>query len=380
MIKNLEKAAEICKSIKGKVVIYGDSDMDGATSVYIMKEIFHYLGNDKLTFYFPDRAKDGYGINKKALDEFFRAIEPCWVFTVDCGIGNVKEINVLNEMGFRAVVIDHHRPLEKLPPAELIVDPHQDGETNDFKEFSNAGLCLRLAELIIKDDRKLRELYALTALANLADQVPQQDENEEMNKKGLELLPGIENIGMQELSTLVGVSNTSKAEVITKLVSTFNAADNTKNLNDIFHLLTSKSNKEANVWAQKLIQTSLEKREKKRKVVKEVLDWADTQDIHAFIFKGSKKWKLLSLGSAASEVMQSYELPVFLFSIDDNYCSGSARLPRGYDGVAALMYAKDSLVTYGGHPPACGFKFKTSDMQKVKEKLEEYFLYEADNN
>src|SRR3989344_528530 len=141
-IKNIEKAAERIRQAidnKEKIIIYGDSDMDGISSVVILGEAVKNLGGEVTAAVFPDREKDGYGVNLKALD-FLKDKVPALFITLDLGIGNVKEIKVANEMGFEVIVVDHHLPLESLPEASIIVDPQQEGDESGFSYLCNAGL------------------------------------------------------------------------------------------------------------------------------------------------------------------------------------------------------------------------------------------------
>jgi single-stranded-DNA-specific exonuclease len=380
-ILNLKETALLIKKIakeKENIILYGDADMDGATSALIMREIFRslsaiYRKEEKLRIYFPNRSKDGYGLNKKALVDL-KPYAPAWVVMVDCGIGNIKEVASANKLGFKSIIIDHHRVLEKLPKAEIIVDPHQPGEKHDFREFANAGLCLRLAEELIKDKKKIEELYTLTALANIADQVPDRGENEEITQRGLKNLKNIRNIGIKKMMELVEFKNSGKAEVVNKIVGSLNSSENIGSLNEIYLLLAATTQGEAKKWAESLLKGSKEKSEKKRLVVENVASRINAQkEKEVLIFEGDKSWRLIHLGSAASELMQRFGVPVFLYAIDKQYSTGSARLPKGFNGVEALSSCKELLGTYGGHPPACGFKFKNANAPKVKKKLVEFF-------
>ena len=128
-IKNLKKAADrIKKAIKSKekIILYGDADLDGTSSVVILEETIKNLGGKVTTAYFPDREKEGYGLNEKALD-YLKPIAPALIITVDCGIGNFKEVKIAKKIGFEVIVIDHHEPLDSLPEASIVVDPKQKG-------------------------------------------------------------------------------------------------------------------------------------------------------------------------------------------------------------------------------------------------------------
>src|SRR3989344_7682859 len=147
-IKNLDKAAErIKKSVKNneRIIIYGDSDCDGITSVVILEETIKNLGGKVEAVFFPNRENDGYGINARAL-EVLKSKAPALFITLDLGIGNIREIEALNSYGFEVIVIDHHQVLEKIPDAKIVVDPQQAGDESEYQYLCNAGLTFKPAE------------------------------------------------------------------------------------------------------------------------------------------------------------------------------------------------------------------------------------------
>ena len=178
-IKNLKKAAErIKKAIKNKenIILYADADLDGTCSLLILEETIKNLGGEVKAIYFPDREEEGYGINEKALD-YLKRYSPALFIALDCGISNFKEIEKAKELGFEVIIIDHHKILEKLPKADIIVDPRQKGERYPFKEFATCGIVFRLSALLL--GKKLTGLLEnnsieLVALATLADLMPSQ--------------------------------------------------------------------------------------------------------------------------------------------------------------------------------------------------------------
>jgi len=124
-IKNIEKVAErITRAVKNKerIILYGDSDMDGICSVVILEEAIKNLGGDVFLVVFPDRENDGYGINLRALD-FLKKEAPALFITLDLGIGNIKEVEMANAIGFEVIIIDHHEILNRIPNASLVIDP-----------------------------------------------------------------------------------------------------------------------------------------------------------------------------------------------------------------------------------------------------------------
>ena len=203
-LKNLKEAAErILKAIgkKEKIIIYGDADLDGVSSVIILKETIQSLSfspDSEPEVYFPDRESEGYGLSKTGL-EYSKRFSPALLITLDCGISNFKEIKLAKKYGFEVIVVDHHEILDKLPETEIIVDPKQKEDGYPFKELAAAGIAFKLSEALLQDKmtRELRKSFLeLTAMATLADMMPQTDDNKIFIEEGLSYLesswrPGI---------------------------------------------------------------------------------------------------------------------------------------------------------------------------------------------
>ena len=189
-IKNLKKAANrILKAVKNKenIILYGDNDLDGATSVIVLKEAITTLGAKISAVYFPDREHEGYGITKQALKKL-KIFSPGLLIVLDCGISNFKEIKLAKKIGFNVIVVDHHKVLGKVPEADIVVDPKQNSDTYPFKEFAATGIVFKLTELLLKNkmSSNLRKSFMeLVALATIADMMPQIDENKTFIEEGL---------------------------------------------------------------------------------------------------------------------------------------------------------------------------------------------------
>jgi len=206
-IKNIDKAAKrIIKAVKNKerIVIYGDSDLDGAASVIILEETIKNLGGAAACIYFPDRETEGYGLNKKALS-FLKKFSPGLLVMVDCGISNFEEIELAEKIGFETVVVDHHEVLEKLPKASIIVDPKQKGDKYPFKLFAAAGIVFKLSQEAL--GKKMTEsveqnFLELAALATIADMMPQKADNLDITEKGSKMIPRDINVLLKLLMDL----------------------------------------------------------------------------------------------------------------------------------------------------------------------------------
>lgn len=381
-IKNLKKVAtRIRKAIKNKerIVIYGDSDMDGVCSVIILKECIKNLGGDIAEIYFPDRETEGYGINKTALKNL-KNQAPALLIALDLGIGNFKEIDIANKMGFKVIVVDHHEILGKLPNADIIVDPKQKGDKYPFKLFANVGLVYRLSIVLLKDkmtDSLRRDFLELAAMATIADMMPQTDDNEEIIMEGLSSLRDSWRPGIQALLELESINSLSLMYQVNKMNSLLNIRDVSERTPASFRLLTISNIEDAGRMVEKLLEKNAEKKRK----VKDILEQVEARisfKKDSIIFEGDSSWELILLGIVCSIMTQKYDKPVFLYRKDKKDGQGSIRAPKDYNVVEAMKTCSKHFITFGGHPMAAGFRAENKNLNKVKECLIEY--YEENNN
>lgn len=153
-IKNIEKAAKrIIKAAEQKetIIIYGDSDLDGISSMVILKETIDNISKFNNVFAFSPVRNEGHGLSFQTLDFIKSKANSGLIITLDCGITNFEEIKEAKESGFSVIVIDHHRPLENVPEADIVVAPKQKGDETTFKEYANVGLTFKLAKEILKE-------------------------------------------------------------------------------------------------------------------------------------------------------------------------------------------------------------------------------------
>ena len=374
-IKNLKKTAQrILKAIKKKekIILYGDADLDGVTAVIILKEALKNLNGQVATIYFPDREKDGYGINEEAL-KYLKKFSPALFLALDCGIGNFREIDLAKKMGFEVVVIDHHEILEKLPKAKIIVDPKQPRDKYPFKGLATAGISFKLSELLLK--RKLteslrRNFLELVALATLADLMPQEDENKLMIDEGLISLENSWRPGLRAFLKINEIKNQiSTRQISQKIISALSAGGRKGYLNESFLLLTSSESQEAEILAKDLLEKSYQKHLRIREITNEVEEKVLKKIEEPIIFEGSSNWPLVLVGPVASKICHIYKKPTFVFKMGEKESRGAVRTPPGKNAVEIMKNCSKFLITYGGHPQASGFSLKNENLEKFKECL-----------
>lgn len=372
-IKNLKKVAErIKKAIKNKekIILYGDADLDGVSSVIILKETIKNLGGDVTAIYFPDREIEGYGISEIGL-EYLRRLAPALLIALDCGIGNFEQVKLAKKLGFEVIIIDHHEILDSLPQAKIIVDPKQKGDKYHFKGLSNAGIVFKLSKILLNEvmkDNLRKNFLELVALATVADMMPKESENEIYITEGLKSLENSWRPGIRVFFETEFLKNYIELPYrVSKIISILNVRDVKNQSPASFRLLTNSSLEES----KKIIEKLLEKSEFRKDRIKEIVGEIEGRisELEPLVFEGSNSWEFTLISPVASSICQKYRKPTFIFKKLEKESQGTVRTPNGIDSVSLMKNCKKLLITYGGHPLASGFRIKNENLEKFKECL-----------
>lgn len=376
-ILNIDKASErIKKAVQNKerIILYGDSDMDGISSVVILEEAIKNLGGHIDSAFFPDRETDGYGINLRAL-EMVKDKAPALFITLDLGIGNIEEVEIANKMGFEVIIIDHHETLFGIPPASIVVDPKQNTDNYPFKGLANVGITFNLCmELLGKDiSTSLKNSFLeLAALGTIADMVPQVEQNQDIIEEGLRSLKNTFRPALRAFLNILGNGEVFEGS-LPKIISALNAAESIHFKNESYILLTSSVMQECREIAQKLLDKNFYKQQQVKNITQDVERRISQKLDETVIFEGDPAWKLTLAGSVASIMCNKYNKPVFIFKKMDKESCGSVRSPKGTNSVDAMKTCADFLITYGGHACASGFRIKNENLEKFEKQLNKFF-------
>ncbi len=378
-IKNIEKVADrIREAIRDseEIVLYGDADLDGTSSVVILKESIEAMGGDVSQVYFPDRGKEGYGMNDKAL-ELIRdkaGEKKILLIVMDCGIANFEEAKTATRLGMDLVIIDHHQPHETLPEASIIVDPKQESDEYPFKDFANTGIIFRLADELLGErfDKFRKSFSELAALATISDMMRQEEDNKEIIREGIDNLEETERPGLRIFWTeKVFEEGALIRDIAQRIISVLGASDIVDHKTEAYLILTSEDEGEIKRLVDKLIERNDRKQRMVADMVEEVS--ADVQPDDTMIFHGKEGWEIPLLGSAGSKLENAFKMPVFLYSKGETTSRGAVRMPQGINAVDVMSESSDILIEYGGHPPAAGFRIANEDIGEFERRLREYF-------
>lgn len=362
-----------------RIVIFGDYDVDGVTSSFLLGHLLQKWNADVGNF-IPHRIEEGYGLNADALERCLKEHEPHLFIAIDCGTSAISEIAHLKSKGVDVIVFDHHECGSQLPDCVALVNPKRGGG-HDY--LCSVGIAFKAAHALLKtrrlEDVDLKEYLDLVALGTVADLVPLLEENRIFVQKGLQLLAETKWPGLRALMDFAGVQapiNTS--DIGFKIGPKLNAAGRVGSAQEAFKLLTSKDKLEV----REIVASLEEQNEQRKKIGEEVYKAAEAQIIgmselgvynKAAIVVGDSGWHPGVLGIVASKLMQKYYKPTIVVGFDEcGMGKGSGRSVLGLSLVEALHACKDHLVKSGGHEMAAGLSVEKVDFQRFRDHFEKF--------
>ncbi len=374
MDKGVSKINEVIEK-NGKIVVYGDYDVDGITAVSI---IYLYLKsrNANVSYYIPSRSDEGYGLNKDAVKNF-KDENTDLIITADCGITAYEDIAYATSLGISVVITDHHKCKDILPDAYAVINPKRDDCEYPFKELSGVGVAFKLIEALdgTENSKELLETYGdLLCLGTIADIVSLTDENRIFVSIGLELLKNPRNIGLKCLIEEAGLANKKleSSHVGFIIAPRINAVGRLGNALDAVKLFTTSDEKEARSLASMLCEENTRRQMIEQEILVEACSEIEKAKLHEtdrVIVLASDKWHHGVIGIVASRITEKYGKPCVLISIEGDEAKGSCRGVAGFNMFAALSYCEDILTKYGGHELAAGLAIKRENIDKLREKI-----------
>ncbi|MCL6458004.1 MAG: single-stranded-DNA-specific exonuclease RecJ, partial [Gorillibacterium sp.] len=369
-VNRIRKAVEQ----REKIRIYGDYDADGVSSTALMIRLFRELGAD-FDFYIPHRVKEGYGLNRGAIEQA-KSDSIDLIVTVDTGISALEEIAYAAELGIEVVVTDHHEPPAVLPSAIAIINPKKQGCPYPFKQLAGAGVAFKLAQALL--GRVPEELMDIAAIGTVGDLMTLTDENRIIVKLGLQRMRSGTYPGIKALLDVAGIDKkaVNAGHIGFSLAPRINASGRMGSADDAVKLLITDSPEEA-----KAIAASLDNLNKERQgVVDGIVGAAMAQaeqsikaDASKVIVVAGEGWNVGVIGIVASKLMDRFYRPTIVLSIDPftGLAKGSARSIVGFDMHLALTECADLLEHYGGHQMAAGMTLHQDHIPVFQSRLQQ---------
>lgn len=355
-----------------KITIYGDYDADGITSTSLMYEALLTIGAN-VSYYIPDRFKDGYGPNpavyQRLIDEGTKLI-----VTVDNGVAGLEALRLAHDQGVDVVVTDHHNFADQLPPAAAIVHPQYPGSHYPGGDLSGVGVAFKVAWALLEEFPE--EMLDLVAIGEIADVVSVAGENRTLINLGLQRMKLKQRPGLHALAEVAGVDedNITTEDIGFQIAPRLNALGRVANANDGVKLLTSLEPAQAQELAEEVDQDNQERRQLVDQITAAATEQAKSaanQQRQTLLICG-QGWHQGVLGIVASRLVEATSKPTIVASTDDGQLyKGSGRSTAGFDLFKALDGHRDLMTAFGGHTQACGLSFKQDNASALAAALED---------
>lgn len=385
LMKDMDKAVErIFFAIKNKekIVIFSDYDMDGIPGAVALHDFFKKIEYKNFVNYIPHRNKEGYGLNKDAIKQFAEENAKLLI-TIDCGITNVKEVDLANELGVDVIITDHHLPNGHVLNACAVLNQKQNGDEYPFKELCGAGVVFKLIQALIKkgNEKKLFEikegwekwLLDMIGMATIADRVSLMGENRALAYYGLKVLRKSPRIGLVKLLKKIKVDQDKLTEddIGFMIGPRINAASRMDVPIEAFKLLTTDNEMEADLLSTHLDKINNERKGVVASIVKEIKKTYKHREDRPIIVIGDPRWNPGLVGLACNSLVDDYRKPVFLWGRDENsVIKGSCRSDGTIDLVELMSEMKNEVfIEYGGHSLSGGFSVHNEKIHFLEEEL-----------
>lgn len=360
-----------------KILVYGDYDVDGTTSVAMMYSFLRELKVPSV-YYIPDRYKEGYGVSSDGI--LYAAEQGCkLIITLDCGIKAHERVEQANELGIDVIICDHHKPGDTLPKAYAVLDPQRSDCSYPCKALSGCGVGFKLIQGIVEDqgmDPELLFQYLdLVTISIGADIVPIIGENRVLATFGLKGIHAYQRPGIASLFASAKFSKKSItiSDLVFIIAPRINAAGRIKHATKAVELLIAETREEADEISAIIEEYNSDRKEKDKETTVAALQamavdpWYSTS--WSTVVQG-KGWHKGVIGIVASRLIEAHYKPTIVFTEKNGILVGSARSIEGLDIHAALEMCSDLLEQFGGHAMAAGMTMKFENFEAFREKFD----------
>ncbi len=358
-----------------KTIIYGDYDVDGITSVTVLKSFLEERGLH-VGVYIPNRLNEGYGLNKNAVkkiaDEGYTLM-----ITVDCGISAIEEVKYASELGIETLITDHHEPGEEIPKALAVVDAKRKDNTYQCRNLAGVGVVFKLIQAIsIKlglEEKEYLKYLDIVCIGTISDIVPLTDENRVIVKLGLKLVQQTRNLGLKSILQATGYNKIDSIAISFGVAPRINACGRMGHQEEALKLFLSKNANEANELTQKLNAYNKERQEIEKNIFTDAVEQIEKNNLQErkTITLMGKNWHHGVIGIVSSKITEMYFKPSILLCEEGDIGKGSGRSIPGFDLYEALTKCQKSVDRFGGHAMAIGITIKKDKLEELKNEFEE---------
>lgn len=380
LMKDMQKAVDYLHEAierKDKILIYGDYDVDGTTSVALLYN-FVERRHSNLGFYIPDRYIEGYGLSIAGVD-FAAQAGYDLIITVDCGIKAVEQVKYAKSLGISVIICDHHLPGEELPPAIAILDPKQKDCPYPYKHMSGCGIAFKFVQAFQQENNipieELRSLLDYVVISTASDIVPLTGENRILAYHGLKQLNHTHRPGLLALIQQGNLKRPMRIrDIVFGLAPIINAAGRLSNAQQAVNLMLARNRMVAREFADELEVCNQIRREFDQKTAVEaeqlLVDHPEYQERKSIILF-QPHWHKGVIGIVASRIAEKYHKPTIILTQSEDDIVGSARSVSQFDIHKAIESCSDMLINFGGHKYAAGMTMSADRVGEFQERIEE---------
>lgn len=387
LMKDMDVAvARIDKAIAAgeNVLVYGDYDVDGTTSVALVSSYLKTLYPNIAT-YIPDRYEEGYGLSFQGID-YASDNDISLIITLDCGIKAIDKVTYATKKGIDIIVCDHHRPGNELPKAVAVLDPKRDDCSYPYDELCGCGVGFKLIQAIgSKRGQTIQDLFPyldLVATAIAADIVPLTGENRTLAHFGMKVINSAPRAGIKAIIDQLKKDSLTITDVVFVIAPRINAAGRISHGLHAVELLTENDLEVAKDYAASIETFNSERRTLDQEITKEAFQQieklGEQERFTTVVY--DEKWHKGVIGIVASRLIETYYRPTLVFTKSGDKLAASARSVKGFDVYNALEQCKEHIIQFGGHKYAAGLTLKEEKYQAFKDAFEAVVKNTIDNN
>ena len=377
LMKDMDKAVsriEAAIENNENILVYGDYDVDGTTSVALMSSYLK-TKTENVATYIPDRYVEGYGVSYKGID-FAEDNGFSLIIALDCGVKAIEKVAYAKGKSIDFIICDHHRPGDKIPEAVAVLDPKRDDCAYPFKELCGCGVGFKLICALAEKDEKtpedLVEYLDLVATAIGADIVPIVNENRALAYFGLQVINSNPRPGMKAMIAEVKKDELTITDVVFIIAPRINAAGRMKHGNHAVTLLTETDFNLAAEHALDIDQYNTDRRETDKRITEEALvqieENSEQERFSTVVY--DENWHKGVIGIVASRLIETYYRPTLVFTKSGDKLAASARSVKGFDVYNALEACSEFIEQFGGHKYAAGLTLLPENYEAFKTKFE----------
>jgi single-stranded-DNA-specific exonuclease len=385
LMRDMDRAVlRLTAAIQGRepILLYGDYDVDGTSSIVILKKAIEILGGCA-DFHIPHRVKEGYGMRSEVVDRASLAGVKL-IVSVDTGIRANEVVRHANQLGIDVIVTDHHLPEAELPPALAVLNPNRRDCEYPDKHLCGAGVTFKLVQALLaasglataRQAALLDSFLKPVAIATVADIVPLVGENRVIVQRGLSGLRQVRNTGLRALLAVAGFEEgecPSAHQVAFRLAPRINAAGRMATARDVIELFLTDDEGRAQQLATQLDLLNRERQQVESEIVETILKQCEEDSLvsletAAFVFAG-EGWHLGVLGIVASRLVERFCRPVFVLSSQGAEFTGSGRSIRAFHLLEALESMRDLFTKFGGHRQAAGLSLPACELENFRSRF-----------